>query len=137
MSEEKKSVAVQYVEAISEKVQKAQESGDIPTTYSFEQDGKQWVLMLPRSVMAQKRMIHARNEYLRTNSFEAEEALLNLIMPNVTVSGHQVSINDLEYSEIEVLKTAYMDELLLPLSLGGDKAVGRYMGQVLGKSPEA
>ena len=78
-----------------------------------------------------------RNEYLRTNSFEDEEALLTLIVANTTVSGHQVTVNDLEFDELEVLKTAYLDELLLPLSLGGDKAVGTYMGLVLGKKPEA
>ena len=131
------SIARQYIDAISEKVKVAQESGDIPTSYSYEFNGKQWVLTLPRSVMAQKRMVHIRNEYLRTNTFESEEDLLNMIVANTTVSGHQVGINELEFDEIEVLKTAYLDELLLPLSLGGDKAVGTYMGQVLGKSPKA
>lgn len=138
MTEEKKpSIAHQYIDAISKKVEAAQDSGDIPTSYTYEFNKKQWVLTLPRSVMAQKRMVHARNEFLRTNSFESEEALLDMIMGQVSVAGHQVGINELEYTEIEVLKTAYMDELLLPLSLGGDKAVGAYMSQVIGKSPEA
>lgn len=134
---EEQSIARQYVDAISEKVKIAQESGDIPSTYSYEFNGKQWLLMLPRSVMAQKRMIHVRDEYLRTNSFESEEDLLTMIVANITVSGHQVTVNDLEYGELEALKTAYLDELLLPLSLGGDKAVGTYMGLVLGKSAKA
>lgn len=137
MADTEKSIAQQYVEAISEKVKVAQESGDIPTTYSFEMNQKRFVLSLPRSVMTQKRMVHIRNEYLRTSSFEDEEALLTLIVANTTVSGHQVTVNDLEFDELEVLKTAYLDELLLPLSLGGDKAVGTYMGLVLGKKPEA
>lgn len=137
MSEEKKSIAVKYVEAISEKVKVAQEAGNVPTSYTYEFNQKNWVLTLPRSVMAQKRMVHVRNEYLRTGSFENEEALLNMIVANMTVSGHQVSLNELDFNEIEVLKTAYMDELLLPLSLGGDKAVGTYMGQVLERSPKA
>lgn len=134
---EEQSVARQYIDVISEKVKVAQESGDIPTAYSYEFNQKQWVLTLPRSVMTQKRMVHVRNEYLRTNSFEDEEALLTMIVANTTVAGHQVSINDLEYGELEALKTAYLDELLLPLSLGGDKAVGTYMESVLGKSPKA
>ena len=131
------SIAKQYVDAITKKVEAAQESGDIPTSHSYEFNQKLWVITLPRSVMAQKRMVHIRNEYLRTNSFEDEEALLTMILQNTTVSGHQVGVNELEYNEIEVLKTAYLDELLLPLSLGGDKAVGTYMGLVLGKRPEA
>lgn len=137
--EEKKeeSVAKQYVDAIVKKVEAAQESGDIPTMYSYELNQKQWVITLPRSVMAQKRLMHIRNEFLQTGSYEAEEALLNMILQNTSVSGHQVGINELEYNELEVLKTAYLDELLLPLSLGGDKAVGNYMAQVLGKSPKA
>lgn len=137
MADKEKSVAQEYIEAISKKVEAAQQSGDIPTTYSFEFNQKRFVLSLPRSVMTQKRMVHIRNEYLRTNSFEDEEALLTMIVANTTVAGHQVTINELEFNELEVLKTAYLDELLLPLSLGGDKAVGTYMGLALGKRPEA
>lgn len=134
---EEQSIERQYIDAITEKVKVAQETGDIPTSYSYDFNDKRWVLTLPRSVMAQKRMVHVRNEYLRTNTFESEEELLNMIVANTTVAGHQVGINDLEYGEIEALKTAYLDELLLPLSLGGDKAVGKYMSLVLGKGPEA
>jgi hypothetical protein len=134
---EDKTVVQQYIEAIAEKAKVAQESGDIPTSYAYDFNDKRWVLTLPRSVMTQKRMIHVRNQYLQTNSFESEEELLGMIVGNTTVAGHQVSVNELEYTELEVLKTAYLDELLLPLSLGGDKAVGTYMGLALGKSPKA
>lgn len=137
MADNEQSVAQSYIEAISKKVEAAQKSGDIPTTYSFEMNQKRFVLSLPRSVMTQKRMVHVRNEFLRSNSFESEEALLTMIVANTTVSGHQVTVNELEFDELEVLKTAYLDELLLPLSLGGDKAVGAYMNLVLGKKPEA
>lgn len=139
MTEEKevKPVTTEYVEAIINKTKNAQESGDIPTSYTFENNDKRWVITLPRSVMAQKRMVHIRNQYLQTGSFDVEEELLNMIVANTMVSGHQVSINDLDYNELEVLKTAYLDELLLPLSLGGDKAVGKYMERVLGKNQKA
>lgn len=134
---EEKTVVQQYIDSIAEKAKVAQDTGDIPTSYAFDFNDKRWVLTLPRSVMAQKRMVHVRNEYLQTNSFQSEEELLNMIVANTTVAGHQVGINDLEYTELEVLKTAYLDELLLPLSLGGDKAVGTYMGLTIGKSLEA
>ena len=129
---EEKTVVQQYIDSIAEKAKVAQETGDIPTSYAFDFNEKRWVITLPRSVMA-----HVRNEYLQTNSFQSEEELLNMIVANTTVAGHQVGINELEYTELEVLKTAYLDELLLPLSLGGDKAVGTYMGLTIGKSQEA
>jgi len=137
MTDEKKSVAQEYIDVITQKVKAAQETGDIPGSYAFELGKKKVTMCLPRSVMAQKHMVHVRNNYLQTNSFEDEELLINMIVSNTTVDGHQVSVNDFDFSELEVLKTAYMDELLLPLSLGGDKAVGTYMGQVLGKGPKA
>ena len=139
MTEEKteKPVTTEYVETILNRTKAAQESGDIPTSYAFDFNDKRWVLTLPRSVMAQKRMVHIRNQFLQTGSFDTEEELLNMIVANTSVSGHQVNINDLDYNELEVLKTAYLDELLLPLSLGGDKAVGSYRERVLGRNQKA
>lgn len=130
---EQQNVTEEYIKSVSERVRKAQEANDCPTTYAFSCNGKRWVMMLPRSVMAQKRMMHIRNQYLSTGSFEAEEELLRAIVENVTVDGHSISVNDLEYNELEVIRTAYLDELLLPLSLGGDKAISDYMGQTLGR----
>lgn len=126
-------VAEEYIKRVTERVKRAQEANDCPSTYSFTYGNKNWLLMLPRSVMAQKRLMHIRNQYLSTGSYDAEEELLRAIVENVTVDGHSVSINDLEYNEIEVIRTAYLDELLLPLSLGGDKAIGEYMSQTLGR----
>lgn len=130
---ESKNVAEEYVKRVAERVKRAQEANDCPSVYSFVSGGKQWTLMLPRSVMAQKRLMHIRNQYLSTGSYEAEEDLMRAIVENVTVDGHTITINDLEYNEIEVIRTAYLDELLLPLSLGGDKAISEYMTQTLGR----
>lgn len=121
-----------YFEKVLKKIEAAQASNDIPMSYTFMFEGKQFLLTLPRSVMAQKRLIYMRNQMLSSNTFEAEEAFINAIAENITLNGQPLNINDLEYGEIEVLKTAYMDELLLPLSLGGDKMVGKYMKQITG-----
>ena len=67
------------------------------------------------------------------NDFESDEALTKAIVENITIDNHAITVNDLEYDELEVVKTAYMDKLLLPLSLGGDKAVTNYKKTVLGE----
>lgn len=121
-----------YFEKVLKKIEAAQASNDIPMSYTFMFEDKQFVMTLPRSVMAQKRLVYMRNQMLSSNTFEAEEAFINAIAENITLNGQPLNINDLEYGEIEVLKTAYMDELLLPLSLGGDKMVGKYMKQITG-----
>lgn len=116
-----------YLEAVKRNVEKVQESGDIPTAFTYSFNEKTWVLTLPKSVMAQKRLIHLRNKYLTDiDDYELESELLNGIIKNVTVDGHQVGLEQLEYSELEVLRNAYMDSLLLPLSLGGEKAMKDY-----------
>lgn len=120
-----------YIDKVVKKAKVAQETNDIPTTYAFSYNEKDFLMMLPRSVMAQKKMVFVRNEYLSTNSFEKEEELLGMILENTTVGGHSLSINDLDFGEIEVVKTAYLDELILPLSLGGDKAITEYMQKVV------
>ena len=118
----------QYIKIIEKSVKAAQESGDIPELFTYAHNNKTWVLTLPHSVMAQKRMIHARNKYWATNSFEDEEDLLKMIAANAKVDGRPVNIDDLTLGEVEVLKQAYLDGLLLPLSLGGDHDLMTYMG---------
>lgn len=132
MNKKDKPVSDVYFEKVLKKVEAAQESNDIPMSHVFTLNNKQFVMTLPRSVMAQKRLIHTRNQMLSTNSFEAEEEFINAIIQNTTLNGQPLNVNDLEYGEIEVLKTAYMDELLLPLSLGGDNLIAQYMKKVAG-----
>lgn len=124
---EKQNTEEKYSEAIKARVEAAQKSGDIPELFDFVHNGKHWVMTLPHSVMQQKRMIYARNAYFVQNNFEAEAELLKLIAANTTVDGRQVILDQLNMGELEVMKLAYMDGLLLPLSLGGDKDVTTYM----------
>lgn len=121
-----------YFDKVLKKIEAEQASNDIPMSYTFMFEDKQFVMTLPRSVMAQKRLVYMRNQMLASNTFEAEEAFINAIAENITLNGRPLNINDLEYGDIEVIKTAYMDELLLPLSLGGDKRVTQYMKQIVG-----
>jgi len=121
-----------YFDKVLKKIEAEQANNDIPMSYTFMFEDKQFVMTLPRSVMAQKRLVYMRNQMLASNTFEAEEAFINAIAENITLNGHPLNINDLEYGDIEVIKTAYMDELLLPLSLGGDKRVTQYMKQIVG-----
>lgn len=118
----------QYLKVIEKTVKAAQESGDIPELFTYAHNGKKWVLTLPHSVMAQKHMIHARNKYWADGSFESEKELIGLIAAQVQVDGRPVNIEDLSYGELEVMKQAYLDGLLLPLSLGGDHDLMAYMG---------
>lgn len=121
-----------YFDKVLKKIEAEQANNDIPMSYTFMFEDKQFVMTLPRSVMAQKRLVYMRNQMLASNTFEAEEAFINAIAENITLNGRPLNINDLEYGDIEVIKTAYMDELLLPLSLGGDKRVTQYMKQIVG-----
>ena len=116
-----------YMEAIKKRVNAAQESGDIPTEFVYSHDGHTWLMTLPQSVMAQKHLLHARDDFLQDSSFENEERFLRLIAPNVRKDGAPVNLELLDIGSIEIMKTAYMDCLLLPLSLGGDKKLADYM----------
>lgn len=116
-----------YVEAIKKRVDAAQESGDIPQDFVYSHNGHTWLMTLPHSVMTQKRMLAARDKYLTTEDFADEEALLRLIVQNVKVDGQPVNLEQLDIGSLEVMKTAYMDSLLLPLSRGGDTALTNYM----------
>ena len=118
----------QYIKIIEKNVKAAQDSGDIPELFTYAHKGKKWVLTLPHSVMEQKHMIHARNKYWADGSFESEKDLIGLIAANAQVDGRPVNIDDLSLGEVEVLKQAYLDGLLLPLSLGGDHDLMTYMG---------
>lgn len=122
-----KTVNEQYLDLVKNKIESVQQSGDIPEMFTYSHEGHNWVLLLPRSVMAQKRLVHLRNAYLVSNSYEAEEALLQALIKNVKMDGREVGLEQLTMGEIEVLKIAYMDGLLLPLSLGGENAVMKYM----------
>lgn len=121
-----KTVHEQYLETIDRHTEAVQKTGAIPETYSYEHGGHKWLLMLPRSVMAQKQLIHARNEYFVKGTYDTEEALLKLMAANSKVDGRDVNLNQLTIGELEVLKVAYLDGLLLPLSLGGENAVLTY-----------
>lgn len=129
-TEEKKetlSVADQYVKTVLQRVEVAQKTGDVPSSFVYSHNDKTWLMTLPHSVMAQKRMVHARDKYLSTGSYEAEEELLKLIAENTRCNNQPFRLDSLEYSEVEVMKTAYMDGLLLPLSQGADKSLNDFM----------
>lgn len=128
---ETKKTEEKYTDLMVKRVDDLQKGGDIPELYSYEFNKKQWVLTLPHSVMEQKRILYARNEYAQKNDFESEKKLLDLIAANAKVDGRQVVLDQLEIGEIEVLKLSYIDGLILPLFLGGDKAVLKYMEDVV------
>lgn len=128
--EEKKetlSVADQYVKTVLRRVEVAQKTGDIPESLVYSHNDKTWLMTLPHSVMAQKRLVHARNKFLEEQSYEAEEELLKLIAENTRCNNQPFRLDALEYGEVEVMKTAYMDGLLLPLSQGVDKSLNDFM----------
>lgn len=129
---ENKKTEEKYTDLMVKRVDDLQKSGDIPELYSYKFNEKQWVLTLPHSVMEQKRILYARNDYAQKNDFESEKKLLDLIAMNSKVDGRQVVLDQLEIGEIEVLKLSYIDGLILPLFLGGDKAVLKYMEDVVG-----
>lgn len=124
---EKNNTEEKYTEAIKARVEAAQKSGDIPELFDFVHNGKHWVMTLPHSVMQQKRMVYARNNFIMQNTFEAEAELLKLIAANTTLDNRPVVLDQLSIGELEVMKLAYLDGLILPLSLGGDKDVATYM----------
>ena len=126
-AEESKKISDAYLDAIRRRVDSAQESGDIPEDFVYSYAGHTWLMVLPHSVMAQKRLLAARDKYLTTEDFADEEAFLRLIVPNVKVDGVPVNLDQLDLGALEIMKTAYMDSLLLPLSRGGDTAVTNYM----------
>lgn len=117
-----------YAEAINNQVKIAQETGDIPELFQYTHNGKKWVLTLPHSVMAQKRILNARAQHNdNPEDFAKEEAFLRLIAMNSKCDGREVNLDQLSLGEIEILKLAYTDGLLIPLFLGGDKEVRKYM----------
>jgi len=120
-------VAEQYIQTILQRVDAAQKTGDIPSSFVYAHNDKTWLMTLPHSVMAQKRLVHARDTYLKTQSYEDEEVLLKLIAENTRCNNQPFRLDALEYGEVEVMKTAYMDGLLLPLSQGADKSLSDFM----------
>lgn len=122
-----KEIGKAYIEAVKKRAEAAQETGDIPEDFVYSHGGHTWLMTLPHSVMAQKRLLAARDKYVSTDDFADEEALLRLIVPNVKVDGNPVNLDQLDLGALEVMKIAYMDSLLLPLSRGGDTALTNYM----------
>ena len=122
-----KTVNEQYLDLIARVTEVAQKTGDIPEMFTYVHNGHQWVLTLPHSVMAQKRILHARNKFFAEQTFDAEEQMLKLFAQNAKVDGRDVDLNQMTMGELEVFKVAYMDGLLLPLSLGGENEVLKYM----------
>lgn len=125
---EEQDLALNYAEAINKQIEAAQETGDIPELFAYTHNGKKWVLTLPHSVMAQKRLLNARGQHTANpEDFSKEETFLRLIAQNAKVDGREVVLDQLSLGEIEILKLAYTDGLLAPLFLGGDREVRKYM----------
>lgn len=128
-TEDKKTttVAEAYVQTILQRVEVAQKTGDIPSSFVYSHNNKTWLMTLPHSVMAQKRLVHARDKYLKEQTYDSESELLQLIAENTRCNGQPFRLDAMEYGEVEVMKTAYMDGLLLPLSQGADKSLNDFM----------
>ena len=125
---EEQDLALNYAEAINKQIEAAQETGDIPELFAYTHNGKKWVLTLPHSVMAQKRLLNARAQHTANpEDFSKEEVFLRLIAQNAKVDGREVILDQLTLGEIEILKLAYTDGLLAPLFLGGDRELRKYM----------
>ena len=121
-------LAINYAEVINKQIETAQETGDIPELFTYSHNGKKWLLTLPHSVMAQKRLLNARSQHMANpEDFTLEETFLRLVAQNAKVDGREVVLDQLSLGEIEVLKLAYTDGLLAPLFLGGDREVRKYM----------
>ena len=117
-----------YAEIIGKQIDAAQESGDVPELFTYSHNGKKWLLTLPHSVMAQKRLLNCRAQHMASpDDFAKEEMFLRLIAQNAKVDGRDVVLDQLTLGELEVLKLAYTDGLLAPLFLGGDREVRKYM----------
>lgn len=126
-------IALNYAETINKQILAAQESGDIPELFTYTHNDRKWVLTLPHSVMAQKRLLNARAQHMTNpEDFSLEETFLRLIAQNAKVDGRDVVLDQLSLGEIEVLKLAYTDGLLAPLFLGGDREVRQYMEATVG-----
>lgn len=126
-------LAINYADVINKQIEAAQETGDVPELFTYTHNGKKWILTLPHSVMAQKRLLNARSQHVaEPEDFAKEEVFLRLIAQNAKVDGRDIVLDQLTLGEIEVLKLAYTDGLLAPLFLGGDKEVRQYMEATVG-----
>ena len=123
-----KTVNEQYLDLVKKKIESVQQSGDIPEMFTYSHEGHNWVLLLPRSVMAQKRLVHLRNAYLISNSYEAEEALLQALIKNAKMDGHEVGLEQLTMGEIEVFKkSAYKEAAYLLGTKLSDEEIEEYI----------
>ena len=124
----KKEISDKYFAAVQKRIQTAQSSGDVDNSFAYSFNGKTWVMTLPPSVMTQKRLLHLRDFMLKNpDDADADETFIRTIAKYVQANGSVVNVDVLEYGELEVMKLAYLDALLLPLSLGGGMAVEKYM----------
>lgn len=121
----------QYTDAVSKRIEAAQRDGTVSSSFMYSFGGHEWVLVLPHSVMEQKRLVHLRSEYAMTGSFEAEKEFLEAIIPLCKCDSHNMNVNDFSLGELEVLKMAYSDGLIAPLFQGGDRAVTMFMEETL------
>ena len=121
------SLQEEYVKAVNSYATKVQESGDVKLDFVYPFNGKTWVLTLPPSAISQKRLIGLMKDFISDESATSEEAYIKAIIPYCKVGGVQVDLNAISFQELEVLRTAYTDGLLLPLFQGGAKATETYM----------
>lgn len=123
-----KDISEKYLAAVKKRIEAAQSTGDVENSFVYSFNGKTWVMALPPSVMTQKRLLHLRDFMLKNpDDADADETFIRTIAKYVQVNGGNVNVDILEYGELEVMKLAYLDGLLLPLSLGGGLAVEKYM----------
>lgn len=123
-----KDVSEKYLAAVKKRIETAQSTGDVENSFAYSFNEKTWVMALPPSVMTQKRLLHLRDFMLKNpDDADADETFIRTIAKYVQVNGASVNVDVLEYGELEVMKLAYLDGLLLPLSLGGGLAVEKYM----------
>lgn len=131
--EENKNITQAYLAAVKKRIETAQTSGDVANDFVYSFGDKTWLMTLPQSVMAQKRLLHLRDIMLKNpDDPDADENFIRDIARFVKMNGNPVQVDMLEYGELEVMKMAYMDALLLPLFLGGETSVRNYMQAAAG-----
>lgn len=120
-----------YTKLIEENIKKVQETGIVPEDFVYSFNGKTWLLVIPTGALKQKYLVSLLTEYTRSQTAESEDALIKGIMPYCKVNGELVDVNTINLRELEVLKTAYMDGLLLPLYQGEAQAVEKFMSDAI------
>jgi len=116
-----------YSNKLTKEIESLQTAGETPMEFAYVFNDKSWVIFLPDSVMEQKKLIGQMNDYFTKNAFEQEAIFIKSIGRYCRVNGGAANPELLTLGEIEVLKTAYTDKLLLPLFQGGVAAVEKFM----------